>query len=225
MFRTNNNVKSHLFWRNMITSLLAIFVALLLLRAFSGDTFFIPVPSPFAPTAEFGCPEPGTIFTYDVPAWNTSLPNKMLVIEETKFSCRIRSDAQGVYDWFGGLRPHLEDGNVKERKLVIQLWPLRVGRSAEWTNNNQKEEWDSIRFIVKDYRLSRVPAGLFWAYKIEKTYSRGYRDYLTTLWWSPGLKWTIRQWPEEAGTPSIVGGYNWDLLDIKRPTKPQQAPK
>ena len=67
--------------------------------------FFIPIPAAFAPVTKFACPDVGTVFTYNVPAWNTNRPNRMVSIEQDQFNCRIRSDAQGTYDWFGGLGP------------------------------------------------------------------------------------------------------------------------
>src|ERR1700737_889590 len=90
----------------------------------SQSAFFIPIPAAFAPIAKFGCPDPGTVFTYDVRAWNTNRLNRMIAIEQDQFNCRIRSAAPGTYDWFGGLGPHLEDADVAEKKLIADLWPL-----------------------------------------------------------------------------------------------------
>jgi hypothetical protein len=64
----------------------------------SQTTFLIPIPAAFTPTTKFGCPDTGTVFTYNVPAWNTHRPNRMIAVEEDRFNCRIRSDAQGIYD-------------------------------------------------------------------------------------------------------------------------------
>ena len=86
--------------------------------ATSQSAFFIPVPVAFAPITNFGCPNPGTVFTYDVMAWNTNRPNRMIAIEQDQFNCRIRSDAQGTYDWFGGLGAHLDDADVAHAGLA-----------------------------------------------------------------------------------------------------------
>ena len=32
------------------------------------SAFFIPIPAAFAPVTKFGCPDVGTVFTYNVPA-------------------------------------------------------------------------------------------------------------------------------------------------------------
>ena len=80
--------------------------ALQALAEFIGQSaFFIPLPAAFAPVTRFGCPEGGTVFTYDVYAMNTGRPNRMIAIEQDHLDCRIRSDAGGIYEWFGGLGP------------------------------------------------------------------------------------------------------------------------
>ena len=176
--------------------------------------FFIPVPAAFAPVTEFGCPDVGTIFTYNVPAWNTNRPNRMVAIEQEQFNCRIRSDAQGIYDWFGGLGPHLHDADLAEKKLIGDLWPLRSGSIEKASKYDLPLRYSELEYTVS-YGLARVPAGLFWAYKIRKDYYWQNNLYHTnTLWWSPSLKWTILQWPEEPGKPSQVGGFNWELLSV-----------
>src|SRR5437667_2970897 len=78
---------------------------------------FFAIPAAFAPITNFGCPDVGTVFTYNVPAWNTNRPNRMVAIEQDQFNCRIRSDAWGVYDWFGGLAGRLDDADVAQKKL------------------------------------------------------------------------------------------------------------
>ena len=178
------------------------------------SAFFLPIPAAFAPETKFGCPDVGSVFTYNVPAWNTNRPNRMVAIEQDQFNCRIRSDAQGTYDWFGGLGPHFENANAIEKKLIADLWPLRSGSIVKASKYDLPSEYSEIEYVVA-YGLARVPAGVFWAYKIRKNYywqNRLY--YITTLWWSPSLKWTIRQWPEEPGKPSQVGGFNWELLSV-----------
>jgi hypothetical protein len=184
-------------------------------RSIDQGAFFIPIPAAFAPVTKFGCPDVGTIFTYNVPAWNTNRPNRMVAIEQDQYNCRIRSDAQGIYDWFGGLGAHLDDGDVAEKRLISDLWPLRsgsIGRTSKY--DLPPSRYGEIDYVVS-YGLARVPAGLFWAYKIRKDYywqNKLYRT--TTLWWSPSLKWTILQWPEEPGKVSQVGGFNWELLSV-----------
>ncbi|THD49380.1 MAG: hypothetical protein E8A46_20325 [Bradyrhizobium sp.] len=182
----------------------------------SQTSFFIPIPAAFTPTTKFGCPDTGTVFTYNVPAWNTLRPNRMIAIEEDRFNCRIRSDAQGIYDWFGGLGPHLGDADAAEKNLIANLWPLSVGHTARIAKNDPSSRFvDEIDYTVVAYGLAHVPAGLFWIYKIKKDYYRENILYhTTTLWWSPTLKWTVRQWPEEPGKISQVGGYNWELLSL-----------
>src|ERR1700753_3356424 len=107
-----------------VLALLLTFTGLLEVRVPSSQrAFFIPIPAIFAPTTQFGCPDVGTVFTYDVRAWNTDRPNRMVAIEQDHLNCRIRSDAQGTYDWFGGLGPHLDD--AAEQALITDLWPLR----------------------------------------------------------------------------------------------------
>ena len=178
--------------------------------------FFIPIPAAFAPVTKFGCPDAGTVFTYNVPAWSTNRPNRMVAVEQDQFSCRIRSDAQGVYNWFGGLGAHLDDAdaNDAEAKLISDLWPLRSGSIGKASKYGLPLKYGEIEYIVS-YGLARVPAGLFWAYKIRKNYYWQNNIYYTnTLWWSPSLKWTILQWPEKPGKPSQVGGYNWELLAV-----------
>jgi hypothetical protein len=176
------------------------------------SAFFIPFPAAFAPVTEFGCPDVGTVFTYNVPAWNTKRPNRMVAIEQDQFNCRIRSDAQGTYDWFGGLGARLDD--VAEKQLIIDLWPLRGGSTRRTSNYDLPSKYSEVEYAVA-YGLARVPAGLFWVYKIRKDYYWQNNLYhTTTLWWSPSLRWTILQWPEEPGRPSQVGGYNWELLSV-----------
>ncbi len=91
------------------------------------SAFFIPIPAAFAPETKFGCPDVGSVFTYNVPAWNTHRPNRMVAIKQEQFNCRIRSDAQGIDRRFGGLGPHLADADVAEKNLITDLWPLRSG--------------------------------------------------------------------------------------------------
>ena len=129
------------------------------------SAFFIPIPAAFAPETKFGCPDVGAVFTYDVPAWNTNRPNRMVAIEQDQFNCRIRSDAQGTYDWFGGLGPHFENANAIEEKLIADLWPLRSGSIVKASKYDLPSEYSEIEYVVT-YGLARVPAGVFWAYKI-----------------------------------------------------------
>jgi hypothetical protein len=181
----------------------------------SESAFFLPVPAAFAPVTKFGCPDPGTVFTYDVRAWNTNRPNRMVAIEQDQFDCRIRSDAQGTYDWFGGLGAHLDDADVAEKKLITGLWPLRAGTTAKLSKDDPPSQFGEIEYVVVAYGLGRVPAGVFWAYKVRKDYyweNNLYRT--TTLWWSPSFKWSILQWIEEPGKPSQAGGFNWALLSV-----------
>lgn len=183
----------------------------------SQNAFFIPVPSTFAPVTQFDCPAPGTVFTFDVPAWNTNRPNRMTAIEQDHLNCRIRSDAQGVYEWFGGLGPHLGDEDLIEKKLIADLWPLRVGNTSKASDYHLPSRFSEVKYSVVSYGLAVVPAGKFWAYKIRKDYH--WQDklvYRTTLWWSPVLRWTILQWPEEVGKVSRTGGYNWGLLSVSQ---------
>jgi hypothetical protein len=181
----------------------------------SQSAFFIPIPAAFAPITNFGCPNAGTVFTYDVMAWNTNRPNRMIAIEQNQFNCRIRSDAQGTYDWFGGLSSRLDDADVAEKKLITDLWPLRAGYTGKISKYDLPSKYSEIEYVVVAYGLACVPAGVFWAYKIRKDYYWQNKLYhTTTLWWSPSLKWTILQWPEEPGKPSQAGGYNWALLSV-----------
>jgi hypothetical protein len=186
------------------------------MAGFSGDSaFFIPIPSAFAPVTKFGCPVAGTVFTYDVRAWNTNRPNRMIATEQDQFSCRIRSDAQGTYDWFGSLGPHLGETDVAEKKLITDLWPLRGGSAGKASKYDLPSKDSEIEYAVVAYGLARVPAGVFWAYNVRKNYYwQGKLYHATTLWWSPSLKWSILQWPEEPGKPSRAGGYNWALLSM-----------
>src|SRR5579862_5802115 len=94
----------------ILVSLLLVFFGLE--EPTSQNAFFIPVPSMMAPIAEFGCPSPGTVFTYDVPAWNTNRPNRMIAIKRDQLSCWVRSDAQGEYDWFGGIGPRIGEEDL-----------------------------------------------------------------------------------------------------------------
>jgi hypothetical protein len=195
---------------------LLIFVGLLAMgTSFTNQSaFFIPIPSAFSPVTKFNCPDVGIVFTYNVPAWNTNRPNRMVAIEQDQLNCRIRSDAQGIYDWFGGLGPHLDEADVAEKKLIADLWPLRSGSIRKISEYDLPSQYSEIEYGVT-YGLARVPAGLFWAYRIRKDYYWQNNLYhSTTLWWSPSLKWTILQWPEEPGEPSQVGGNNWELMSI-----------
>jgi len=181
----------------------------------SQSAFFIPIPAAFAPITNFGCPNTGTVFTYDVMAWNTNLSNRMVAIEQNQLNCRIRSDAQGAYDWFGGLGPHLDDTDAAEKKLIADLWPLRAGKTGKISTYDLPSKYSEIEYVVVAYGLACVPAGVFWAYKIRKDYYwQGKLYHTTTLWWSPSLKWNILQWPEEPGKPSRPGGFNWALLSV-----------
>jgi hypothetical protein len=148
-------------------------------------------------------------------AWNTNRPNRMIAIEQDQFNCRIRSDAQGTYDWFGGLGAHLDDADVAEKKLITDLWPLRAGYTGKISTYDLPSKYSEIEYVVVAYGLACVPAGVFWAYEIRKDYYWENKLYhTTTLWWSPSLKWSILQWPEEPGKPSQAGGYNWALLSV-----------
>lgn len=181
----------------------------------SQTAFFIPVPSTFAPVTRFGCPDNGTVFTYDVRAWNTNRPNRMTAVGQDHFSCRIRSDAQGNYDWFGGIGPHLGDADLAEKQLISDLWPLRVGNSGKTSNYDLPSRFSEVEYVVVAYGLAVVPAGAWWAYRIRKDYYwQNKVVHTTTLWWSPSLKWTILQWAEQPGRPSQAGGYNWGLLSV-----------
>ena len=136
----------------------------------SQSSFFIPIPAAFAPITNFGCPNAGTVFTYDVMAWNTNRPNRMIAIEQNRFNCSIRSDAQGTYDWFGGLGPRLDDADVAEKKLIADLWPLRAGHTGKISKYDLPSKYSEIEYVVVAYGLACVPAGVFWAYKIRKDY-------------------------------------------------------
>jgi hypothetical protein len=114
----------------LLSLLLAISAGLNLVVPTSRSAFFIPIPSAFAPVTEFSCPDAGTVFTYDIRLANTNRPNRMTAIERDQLNCRIRSDAQGVYDWFGGLGPHLEEADVAEKQVIAELWPLRAGTTS-----------------------------------------------------------------------------------------------
>jgi hypothetical protein len=200
---------------NALVSLFLTLIGLMVPGINSESSFFVPIPAAFAPIAKFGCPAPGTVFTYDVRAWNTNRPNRMVAIEEDQLNCRIRSDAQGIYDWFGGLGPHLDDEDVAEKKLITDLWPLRAGAAGKISKYDLPSKYSEIEYVVVAYGLAHVPAGVFWAYKVRKDYFWQNNLYhTTTLWWSPSLKWTILQWPEELGKPSQAGGYNWALLSV-----------
>ena len=198
-------------WLSQLVASLLALVAILV----GQGTFFIPVPARFAPVTEFVCPEPGTVFTYNVRAANTNRPNRMTAIERDQLNCRIRSDAQGIYDWFGGLGPHLDDTDVAEKKLITDLWPLRAGGTGTISGYGIPSKYSGIEYAVVAYGLARVPAGLFWAYKVRKDYYwQGKLYHTTTVWWSPSLRWVILQWPEEPGTPSRPRGFNWALLSV-----------
>src|SRR6266481_444093 len=136
-------------------SLLVICAGLLeLMVPSSQNAFFIPIPSIFAPTTKFSCPNVGTVFTYDVMAWNTNRPNRMIAIEQNQFNCRIRSDAQGTYAWFGGLGPHLDDADVAEQKLITELWPLRTGHTAKISKYDLPSKFSEIEYVVVAYGLA-----------------------------------------------------------------------
>jgi hypothetical protein len=189
----------------------------------SQNAFFIPIPSSLAPITKFGCPDPGTVFTYDVPAWNTNRPNRMIAIEEDQFNCRIKSDAQGIYDWYGGLGPHFEGADAGEKQLIAEIWPLRAGHVEQASKYGPPSKYSDIEYAVVAYGAAVVPAGVFWAYKIKKNYYwQNELAYTTTLWWSPSLKWTILQWPEEVGKPARTGGNNWGLVSVSTPQRQGQ---
>jgi hypothetical protein len=181
----------------------------------SQNAFFIPIPSMIAPAAEFGCPNAGTVFTYDVRAANTNRPNRVVAIEQDGLRCWVKSDAWGKYDWFGGFGARLDDEDLAEQKLIADLWPLRVGHLSKASNYNLPSRFSEVEYAVDAYGLAVVPAGKFWAYKIRKDYywqNRLIRT--TTLWWAPSLKYLILQWPEEPGKVSRAGGFNWGLLSV-----------
>jgi hypothetical protein len=179
------------------------------------SAFFIPIPAALAPVTKFGCPDAKTVFTYDVYAWNTQQPNRMIAVEQDQFNCRIKSDAQGVYDWFGGLGPHLDETDAAEKKLITDLWPLRAGTRRKASPYDLPMKYGDVEYTVVAYGLARVPAGIFWAYKVRKDYYwQGQIYHTTTLWWSPALKWTILQWPEEPGKVATAGGFNWKLWSV-----------
>jgi hypothetical protein len=145
-----------------LVSLLLISVDLTAMGAGFPDqiAFFIPIPAAFSPVTKFSCPDVGTVFTYNVPAWNTNRPNRMVAIKQDQFNCRIRSDAQGMYDWFGGLGAHFDDADVAEKKLISDLWPLRSGSIGKASKYDLPLKYSEIEYIVS-YGLARVPAGLF----------------------------------------------------------------
>ena len=169
----------------------------------SASAFFIPVPSVFAPTMKFGCPAPGTIFTYDVLAWNTNRRNRMIANERDQLDCWITSDAQGRYNWVAGLGPHLDDRDLAEKKLAGDLWPLRVGHARKASAYGLPSRFSEVEYTVDAYGLAVVPAGVHWAYKIRKDYYwQNKLIFTTTLWWSRSLRWTILQWIGATGNYS-----------------------
>jgi hypothetical protein len=182
------------------------------------SAFFIPVPAAFAPVTRFACPDTGTVFTYDVYVQSTMQPNRMIAMEQDQYNCRINSDAGGVYDWFGGLGPHLDDTDGAEKKLITDLWPLHAGDSRKASKYALPMKYGEVEYVVVSYGLAHVPAGLYWAYKVRKDYYWEGKLYHTTmLWWSTSLKWTILQWPEEPGKPAKAGGFNWKLWSVSPP--------
>jgi hypothetical protein len=193
----------------LLSLLLAISGVLTLVVPNSRSAFFIPIPSAFAPVTGFSCPDAGTVFTYDIRVANTNRPNRMTAMERDQLNCRIRSDAQGVYDWFGGLGPHLEETDAAEKAVITGLWPLRAGTTSESSKYDLPSRFSEIDYVVDGYGVAVVPAGAFWAYQIKKNYyCQGSLCYTTTLWWSPALKWVILQWPYHPG------GYKWGLLSV-----------
>jgi len=105
--------------------------------------------------------------------------------------------------------------DIAEKRLISDLRPLSSGSIRRTSKYDlPPSRYGEIKYVVS-YGLARVPAGLFWAYKIRKDYYWQQKLYRTTaLWWSPSLQWTIRQWPEEPGKVSEVGEFNWELLSV-----------
>jgi hypothetical protein len=176
------------------------------------DVLFIPIPASLAPTTTFGCPTSGTVFTYNIVSSTTGLPNRMIAVEQDGYNCRIRSDAQGLYDWYGGLGPHFVNADPTERKMITELWPLR-GDTIGTTSSTDPKKF-RIEYSIS-YGLASVPAGLFWVYKVRNDYYWQDAPYYTrTLWWSPSLKWSIAQRMQDwTNSPDFVG-YNWALLSV-----------
>jgi len=167
----------------------------------------------FWPMVAFECPASGTVFTFNVSAPKTERLDKikMRMTGREGFVCRVHADASGDYGWIGGLAPDNDDWHKANRCPAYQIWPMRVGNRGEYYYEWPDGRWASGEYEVVEYGWLRVPAGLFHVFKVVQTTATRRGETITTHWWSPQLKWIVKQ---ESNDP-MVG--DWELAGIAEP--------
>jgi hypothetical protein len=184
-----------------------LFVSYLTVAAYRG-MIAIPIPSAFAPSAAFRCPDAGTVFQYN--------GSRLASRGEDGFMCRFDTDATHGTEWFGGIMPAMDRGDTLGRTIVRKLWPLHAGTQFEWEYTDEEGRPTKANLSVVGYRLIHVPAGWFFAFEIEKSHVRPDYQYTVTHWWAPGLSWNIRQSLRQYCAGPLPFGVLWSLIEVSR---------
>lgn len=173
-----------------------------------------PAADYHGPEAQFACPEPDTVFYYDLVSRVTNRPNEFRILGSDGFACAMHSTSWGDYKWIGGITPYWNARDDVSAELARRLWPLRIGNHAEARYNGYE-----VVFDVVGYDDIETGLGPYKAFVIVKSYKIGNSLTKTVIWWSPRFKWVIKQFQTRiAGKPQAGGVNNWTLDGVSLPS-------
>lgn len=187
----------------------------LLAASIVGAAAEVALPSDPPPSAPFGCPEPGTVFTLSIMAANTGRENRHVALGDEADACWIRSDAQGPYRWVWGISPDYGKLDPRLKAMAGALWPLAVGKRSV----DAGEGW-SVVYEVAAFEPLVTLAATYDTFQIVKTHTGPDGTTVTRLWWSPDLRWTLRQYSEKSAGPKPAAPFsNWTVIHVARPSR------
>jgi hypothetical protein len=83
-----------------------------------------------SPTAEFACPDVGTVFTTAMPlalSESAGKPYHFRMLERDRFACRYDVDNRQPHWIYAGLT---DNPSLEWRAAAEELWPLKVGNAT-----------------------------------------------------------------------------------------------
>lgn len=156
----------------------------------------IPLASASAQTAEFRCPAPGTEFTFNTGASNstntvTGQDGKICLV--TSVSDGKSTQVRMHWGLLGSVEPA---GESYVRGVDLEsLWPLKVGNKTEQTvtatGRDGKPYTTKVTMTVAAYEKVTVPAGTFDVFRVEE--SKGADSKPHIHWWAPGLAFSVKE--------------------------------
>jgi hypothetical protein len=185
-------------------------------------TVFLLLASSAAQAADndFHCPAPGTKI-------DTSAGAHLVADTATGFDCHMTNGAEAftMHAGFANLT-----NPVESREAAEKLWPLQVGKEAEYTT-----ACENARCVVGTRYHNKlkvaglegvtVPAGTYRAYKItidtisffedDKMINRGDSYHArSTMWWAPAVGYTIKyEWKFLSGF-TYSSDRHWEATNI-----------